>query len=249
MDRDVVQTFLRTLLSSNNMSPHVISRFLGLPQPPKRMTRLYDLDEIDFTPYLTEMETMWEFGENDALKRFIKHYIKTLYLDDKCFKWIQERGLDKIKRHVYEFKLGDKTLKLANTSPKKVKSLFKKMSLLKNVTELYQSKALVAGLDGQEEINEMQKLYKEIMWLINKGVFLRITDNFQFDITNDSIMIRNDDTKYLHAIEYHFYDWMELVDNTIQHAQRLKESKAFFNKIMLSSIFLSFFLFIYFSLD
>lgn len=241
MDLDVVQMFLHTLVSSNNMTPENISQFLGLPRPPKRMTHLYDLDEIDFNPYLTEMEVMWRFGEYDALKRFIKQYIKTLYLDDKCFQWIQERGLDKIKRHVYEFKLGDKAIKLANTSPKKVKSLFKKMTLLKNVTELYESNTLV-GLDGQEEINEMENLYKEIMWLINKGVFLRISDNFQFDISNDSIMVISDDTKYLHAIECHFYDWMELVDNTIQHSKRLKESKT----VLITLISLSFFLIIYF---
>lgn len=241
MDLEVVAQFL-----ISQVNHQVISQFLGLPQPPKRMTHLYDLDEIDFNPYLTEMEVMWRFGEYDSLKRFIKQYIKTLYLDDKCFEWIKERGLDKIKRHVYEFKLGDKTIKLANTSPKKVKSLFKKMTLLKNVTELYESNTLVAGLDGQEEINEMEKLYKEIMWLINKGVFLRITDNFQFDISNDSIMITNNDTKYLHAIECHFHDWMELVDNTIQHSKRLKESKTVFNKIIITLISLSFFLIIYF---
>ena len=241
MDLDVVHTFLH-----NFLTPETVHQFLCLPQRPKRMTRLYDLDEIDFNHYLTKMTTMLESGENDKLKRFIKQYIKTLYLDDNCFKWIQERGLDKIKRYVYEFKLGDKTFKLANTSPKKVKSLFKKMTLLKNVTEIYESNTLIAGFDGQTEINEMEKLYKDIMWLINKGVFLRITDNFQFDITNNTITFTNDDTEYLHAIEWHIRDWMELVDNTIQHSKRLKESKTAFNKIMITLIFLTFFLIIYF---
>jgi hypothetical protein len=49
------------------MDREIIARILNLPHPPARRTTLYNLDEIDFTPYLIEMETMWEFGEFDQL--------------------------------------------------------------------------------------------------------------------------------------------------------------------------------------
>lgn len=189
--------------------------------------------EINFTPYLNEMKTMWDSDEFDQLNHYIKDYIKTLYLDDECFQWIQEHNLDKIKRYVYTFKLG-------NTSPKKVKSLFKKVTQLINITELYKLNTLVCGLPKSLEIDEMKRLYSEIMWLINKGVFLRITDNFQFRADPDIIMIRNEDTKYLQVLELHIHDWMDIVDKTIRHAKKSNPNNKFL-------IFFAIFVILYFT--
>jgi hypothetical protein len=201
------------------MDREVIARILNLPEPSKKIPALYKLDEIDFLPYLIEMQTFWTFREYDKLERYIKRNIKTLYLSDKCFNWIQERGLDKIKRYINEFKLDNRTFKLANTSPKKVKYLFKKVSELIKVIEIYDTVMLTRGLKGGKYIDEMERLRDEIMWSINKGVFLRITDNFQFDINSESIIFRNCDTKYLQAFEYHIHGWLDKVDKRIKHAK------------------------------